>query len=277
MFNLVLETKPAIEELQAHIEDLWETKPSSLSPFDYSLLSYVLDLLDKGDLRVVTRQAKGWHIHLWLKKAILLCLRYGVAQVMESPTFGYDKIPSKFMGWKAQDFSSHQIRLVPGGTARRGAYIGKKTILMQSFVNIGAQVEDETLIDTWALVGSCAHIGPRCHLSAGVIIGGVLEPLQALPVIVEEDCFIGAQSAITEGVLVEKGSVIGMGVHLSGSTPIMDRAKGTLSYGRIPSGSVVVAGMLPHADIFLPAAIIVKSVDEKTRQKTSLNELLRLS
>ena len=240
-----------------------------------------LNLLDKGEARVAERQADGkWHVNQWLKKAVLLSFRLNdMAPITGGPGGAnwWDKVPSKFEDWGENRFRDAGFRAVPGAIVRRSAFIARNVVLMPSFVNLGAYVDEATMIDTWSTVGSCAQIGKRVHISGGVGIGGVLEPLQAGPVIIEDDCFIGARSEVVEGVIVERGSVIGMGVFLGQSTRIYDRATKSVSYGRVPSGSVVVAGSLPAADgsHSLYAAIIVKRVDEKTRAKTSLNELLR--
>jgi 2,3,4,5-tetrahydropyridine-2-carboxylate N-succinyltransferase len=228
--------------------------------------------LDAGKLRVAEKVGGEWVTHQWLKKAVLLSFRLEDNRVMNR--LHYDKVPSKFEKF---DFKKGGFRVVPPAAARRGAYIAKNVILMPSFVNIGAYVDEGTMVDTWATVGSCAQIGRNVHLSGGVGIGGVLEPLQANPVIIEDNCFIGARSEVVEGVIVEENSVISMGVFLGQSTRILDRATGQISYGRVPAGSVVVSGNLPSPDgkYGLYCAVIVKKVDAKTRAKTSLNELLR--
>ena len=240
-----------------------------------------LALLDAGKARVAERQADGqWHVNQWLKKAVLLSFRLNDMSVISGgpgKAVWWDKVPSKFDGWSASEFRAAGFRAVPGAVVRRSAFIAPNVVLMPSFVNLGAYVDTGTMVDTWATVGSCAQIGKHVHLSGGVGIGGVLEPLQAGPVIIEDNCFIGARSEVVEGVVVEKGSVIGMGVFLGQSTRIYNRATGEISYGRVPAGSVVVAGSLPSKDgtHSLYAAIIVKQVDEKTRSKTGINELLR--
>ncbi|MGH8426471.1 MAG: 2,3,4,5-tetrahydropyridine-2,6-dicarboxylate N-succinyltransferase [Gammaproteobacteria bacterium] len=237
-----------------------------------------IGLLDRGEARVAEPGPNGWRVNEWLKKAILLYFRITESQPIELDALrGYDKVPLKYAGYGADDFARERVRLVPPATVRRGAWIGPDTVLMPSYVNIGAHIGAGSMVDTWATVGSCAQIGERVHLSGGAGIGGVLEPLQAAPTIIEDDCFIGARSEIVEGVIVERGSVIGMGVFLGQSTRIYDRASGETSYGRVPAGSVVVAGSLPAADgsHSLNAAIIVKRVDAKTRAKTGINELLR--
>lgn len=274
--TLVLMRSLLSEKLRPAIEALWIASPDVLTADQAQLLDMVLQALDRGHIQVVYKTELGWQVNIWIKQAILLILRYNSAYVHTHPVHGFDKIPSKFAGWDQEAFSVANIRVVPGATARKGAYIAPGVILMQSFVNIGAYVETGTMIDTWALVGSCAYVGRKCHISAGVIIGGVLEPLQANPVIIEDGCFIGAQSSLTEGIIVEEGTVIGAGLHLSASTPIMNRDTNSISYGRIPPYSVVVPGMIQKDKHFLSAAIIVKQVDEKTRSKTTINELLRL-
>jgi 2,3,4,5-tetrahydropyridine-2-carboxylate N-succinyltransferase len=228
--------------------------------------------LDSGRLRVAEKSGGQWITHQWLKKAVLLSFRLQDNRVMEKRYF--DKVPSKFESF---DFDKGGFRVVPPAAVRRGAYLAKNVVLMPSFVNIGAYVDEGTMVDTWATVGSCAQIGKNVHLSGGVGIGGVLEPVQANPVIIEDNCFIGARSEVVEGVIVEENSVLSMGVYLGQSTRILDRSTGEILYGRVPAGSVVVSGNLPSADgkYSLYCAVIVKKVDAKTRAKTSLNELLR--
>jgi 2,3,4,5-tetrahydropyridine-2-carboxylate N-succinyltransferase len=238
----------------------------------------VLDGLEAGELRVAEPDGAGWRVNQWLKKAVLLYFRVSANQVLPAePAPFFDKVPMRFADFTDAKFRALGARAVPGAVVRRGACIAKDVVLMPSFVNIGANVGAGTMVDTWATVGSCAQIGKNVHLSGGAGIGGVLEPLQAAPTIIEDDCFIGARSEVVEGVIVERGSVIGMGVFLGQSTRIYDRATKQVHYGRVPAGSVVVAGNLPAADgsHSLYAAVIVKRVDEKTRAKTSLNELLR--
>ncbi len=229
--------------------------------------------LDGGKLRVAEKQGKEWAVNQWAKKAVLLSFRLNANAKMGD--LFYDKVPLKTFGWSEQDFKDAGYRAVPGSVVRRGAYIAPNVILMPSFVNIGAYVGEGTMVDTWSTVGSCAQIGKNCHLSGGVGIGGVLEPLQANPVIIEDNCFIGARSEVAEGVIVEEGAVISMGVYLGASTKILDRETGEITYGRIPAYSVVVPGTLPGEKANLFCAVIVKKVDEKTRSKTSINELLR--
>jgi 2,3,4,5-tetrahydropyridine-2,6-dicarboxylate N-succinyltransferase len=238
----------------------------------------VMEGLESGQLRVAEAVAGGWHVNEWIKKAVLLYFRINATVAMPaSPANFYDKVPLRFAEAGDEQFKAVGARIVPGAVIRRGAHVASNVVVMPSFINIGAYVGAGTMVDTWATVGSCAQIGRNVHLSGGAGIGGVLEPLQAAPTIIEDDCFIGARSEVVEGVIVERGSVIGMGVFLGQSTRIYDRASKTVSYGRVPAGSVVVAGSLPAADgsHSLYAAIIVKRVDERTRAKTSLNELLR--
>ena len=245
-----------------------------------------LALLDRGEARVAQRgQDGGWTVNQWLKKAVLLSFRLNPMEIVKGgpgDASWWDKVPSKFDGWSAIDFEKAGFRAVPGAIVRRSAYIAPNAVLMPSFVNLGAHVGEGTMVDTWATVGSCAQIGKHVHLSGGVGIGGVLEPLQAGPVIIEDNCFIGARSEVVEGCVVREGSVLGMGVFIGKSTKIVDRASGEVSYGEVPPYSVVVAGSLPGRPMGngqhgpnLYCAVIVKRVDEKTRSKTSVNELLR--
>lgn len=233
--------------------------------------------LDRGALRVAEKIDGTWRVNEWLKKAVLLSFRLEENKLIQGGQLAYDKVPSKFADYSEEDFRNGGFRIVPPAAVRRGAYIAADVVCMPAFVNIGAYVDSGTMIDTWATVGSCAQIGKNVHLSGGAGIGGVLEPLQASPTIIEDNCFIGARSEVVEGVIVEKGSVISMGVFLGQSTRIYNRLTGELSYGRIPAGSVVVPGTLPSADdkYSLYCAVIVKQVDEKTRSKVSINELLR--
>ena len=244
-----------------------------------------LTLLDRGEARVAEKIADGWIVHQWLKKAVLLSFRLNPMGLVDGGPGGatwWDKVPSKFAGWAAEDFERGGFRAVPGAIVRHSAFIAPGVVLMPSFVNLGARVDTGTMIDTWATVGSCAQIGKHCHISGGAGIGGVLEPLQAGPVIIEDNCFIGARAEVAEGVVVGEGSVLSMGVYLGASTKIVDRATGEVHIGRVPPYSVVVPGALP-AKAFpnnepgpsLYCAVIVKRVDEKTRAKTSVNELLR--
>jgi 2,3,4,5-tetrahydropyridine-2-carboxylate N-succinyltransferase len=241
--------------------------------------------LDNGSLRVAEKIDGSWQVHQWLKKAVLLSFRLNDNVVIDGGAAGapaFDKVPSKFVGWGENHFREAGFRVVPGAVARRGSHIGRSVVLMPSFVNIGARVDEGSMVDTWATVGSCAQIGKNVHLSGGVGIGGVLEPLQAGPVIIEDDCFIGARSEVVEGVIVEQGAVLAMGVFLSSTTKIVDRATGEVFVGRVPSYSVVVPGALPGKPLpdgspgpSLACAVIVKRVDAQTRSKTAINELLR--
>jgi 2,3,4,5-tetrahydropyridine-2-carboxylate N-succinyltransferase len=275
--------------LQATIDAAWEIRstlaPGSAPPAIREAVGLVIAELDAGRLRVAERTGTTWTTHQWIKKAVLLSFRLHDNEPMQfdsadghTPPFAfYDKVRTKFAGMTDAEFAAAGVRVVPPAVARRGAYIANNVVLMPSFVNIGAYVDEGTMVDTWATVGSCAQIGKNVHLSGGVGIGGVLEPLQANPTIIEDNCFIGARSEVVEGVIVEENSVLGMGVFVGQSTRIYDRSTGKVSYGRIPSGSVVVAGNLPAADgsHSLYCAVIVKQVDAKTRAKTSINELLR--
>jgi 2,3,4,5-tetrahydropyridine-2-carboxylate N-succinyltransferase len=241
-------------------------------------LSEILDGLNQGRLRVAEKIDGSWVTHQWLKKAVLLYFRAHDNRVIDAGVTKYfDKVPLRFAGWSDAEFRQGGFRVVPPAVARTGAFIGRNVVMMPSYVNIGAYVDEGTMVDTWATVGSCAQIGKNVHLSGGVGIGGVLEPLQANPTIIEDHCFIGARSEIVEGVIVEAHSVLAMGVFISQSTKIYDRATGEILYGRVPAGSVVVPGSLPSADgkYSLSCAVIVKRVDAQTRAKTSINELLR--
>ncbi len=268
--------------LQTLIETAFERRaeinPSNASPELRQAVAEALHQLETGAARVAEPTAAGWQVNQWLKKAVLLSFRIHDNEVMQDGAARYfDKVPSRFAHHDDGRFRAEGIRVVPPAFARRGSYLGRGVVLMPSYVNIGAYVGDNTMVDTWATVGSCAQIGQNVHLSGGVGIGGVLEPLQAGPTIIEDDCFIGARSEIVEGVIVERGSVISMGVFIGQSTKIYNRQTGEISYGRVPAGSVVVPGSLPAADgsHSLYCAVIIKQVDEKTRSKTSLNELLR--
>ena len=268
--------------LQATIESAFEQRAGlsaqTTPPPLRAAVTETLDLLDAGTLRVAEKRADCWQVNEWLKKAVLLSFRMNDNAPIQAGDLGfYDKVPLKFRGWDAARFAAAGVRVVPPATVRRGAFIASNVVLMPSYVNIGAYVDSGTMVDTWATVGSCAQIGRNVHLSGGVGIGGVLEPLQANPTIIEDDCFIGARSEIVEGVVVESGAVISMGVFIGQSTRIYDRENDRILYGRVPSGSVVVPGSLPSADgrYALSCAVIVKRVDAQTRAKTSLNELLR--
>ncbi len=282
--------------LQTCIENAWDHRDAlsahGISP-DHTLahsfneiceaVSEVIEGLDKGHMRVAEKNGNGpeaqWITHAWIKKAVLLSFRLHDNALLPARGYTqfYDKVPSKFANYSEADFAQGGFRVVPPAIARRGAFIGKNVVLMPSYVNIGAYIDTGTMVDTWATVGSCAQIGKNVHLSGGVGIGGVLEPLQANPVIIEDNCFIGARSEIVEGVIVEENSVISMGVFIGQSTKIYDRETGEIHYGRVPAGSVVVSGSLPghNGNYNLYAAVIVKKVDAKTRAKTALNELLR--
>ncbi len=269
--------------LESTISEAWENR-ASLSPSSApkelrNAVNDVIDRLDAGDLRVAEKRDGAWIVHQWVKKAVLLSFRLNDNAPMAAGGYAqfYDKVETKFAGWDAARFARAGVRVVPPAVARRGSYIAKNAVLMPSYVNIGAYVDEGTMVDTWATVGSCAQIGKNVHLSGGVGIGGVLEPLQANPTIIEDNCFIGARSEVVEGVIVGENSVISMGVYIGQSTKIYDRATGEVSYGRIPPGSVVVSGNLPSADgkYSLYCAVIVKKVDAQTRAKTSINDLLR--
>lgn len=273
--------------LQTIIEQAWEDRTSlSLTSAPQELqetINTVLAALDKGERRIAEKIEGHWHIHELLKKAILLSFRIRPNSVLLEGIGGsYDKISLKYATWQEKEFKAANFRAVPGAIVRHSAYIGPDVILMPSFVNVGAYIGAGTMVDSWATIGSCAQIGEKCHISANVLIGGVLEPLQANPVIIEDNCFIGAGSSIAEGILIEQGTVLGMGVSISASTPIIDRATGKICYGRIPAYSVVVSGSLPprassthDLQPHLSCAVIVKTVDEKTRSKTAINDLLR--
>jgi len=270
------------EKLQSTIEQAWENRerlsPGSAPAKIGKAVAQVLDELDRGQLRVAEKVSGTWHTHQWIKKAVLLSFRLQDNQLVRAGSLQfYDKVPTKFHRYDRGRFERGGFRVVPPAVARHGAYIAKNVVLMPSFVNVGAYVDEGTMIDTWATVGSCAQIGKNVHLSGGVGIGGVLEPLQASPTIVEDNCFVGARSEIVEGVVVEENAVISMGVFISASTRILDRASGEILYGRVPAGSVVVPGTLPSPDgkYGLYCAVIVKQVDARTRAKTSINELLR--
>lgn len=259
-------------------EERHQITPDNVAPDIKQAIWDVIDLLDTGKLRVAEKQQNDWIVHQWLKKAVLLYFRVTPNQIIDGHfTRFFDKIPSKFTNTEIRDYQQNKVRIVPPACARKGAYVGPNTVLMPSYINIGAYVDSGVMVDTWATVGSCAQIGKNVHLSGGVGIGGVLEPLQASPTIIEDNCFIGARSEVVEGVIVGEGSVISMGVFLGQSTRIYNRMTKEISYGRIPPGSVVVSGNLPAKDgsHSLYCAVIVKQVDEKTRSKTSINELLR--
>jgi 2,3,4,5-tetrahydropyridine-2-carboxylate N-succinyltransferase len=264
-------------DLETAVEAAWEIRgelTSATQGLPRHAVEAALDLLDEGKLRVAEKIDGTWVTHQWLKKAVLLSFRLNDNRPMHH---GYDKVPLKWEGWGENQFRDAGFRAVPGSIARRGAFIARNTVLMPSFVNIGAYVDEGTMVDTWTTVGSCAQIGKNVHLSGGVGIGGVLEPLQANPTIIEDNCFIGARSEVAEGVIVEEGAVLAMGVFLSASTRIVDRATGEVFRGRVPAYSVVVPGAMPSekGGPSLACAVIVKRVDAQTRAKTGVNELLR--
>jgi 2,3,4,5-tetrahydropyridine-2-carboxylate N-succinyltransferase len=271
------------DELRALIDGAWDER-DSIGPATRGDIRQAVDTalaaLDSGAARIAERGDGGWTVHQWLKKAVLLSFRLNPMEAISGAPGGahwWDKVPSKFAGWGEQQFAEAAFRAVPGAIVRRGAYIAPGAVLMPSFVNIGAYVGESTMVDTWATIGSCAQIGRNVHISGGAGIGGVLEPLQAGPVIIEDDCFVGARSEVAEGVIVERGSVLSMGVFLGASTKIVDRATGEIHFGRVPAYSVVVPGAMPGKDggPALACAVIVKRVDERTRSKTSINDLLR--
>jgi 2,3,4,5-tetrahydropyridine-2,6-dicarboxylate N-succinyltransferase len=270
-------------DLQAVIDRAWDDR-DGVGPDTKGEVRQAVDAaiaaLDSGQARIAEKEGSDWTVHQWLKKAVLLSFRLNPMEAIGGGPGGahwWDKVPSKFAGWGDKEFAAAAFRAVPGAIVRRGAFIAPGAVLMPSFVNIGARVGEGTMVDTWATVGSCAQIGRNVHISGGAGIGGVLEPLQAGPVIIEDDCFIGARSEVAEGVVVERGSVLSMGVFLGASTKIVDRALGEVRYGRVPEYSVVVPGALPgkNGEPALACAVIVKRVDERTRSKTSINELLR--
>jgi 2,3,4,5-tetrahydropyridine-2-carboxylate N-succinyltransferase len=269
-----------MHDLESAINTAWNRETNG--DRDIALLDWLLQFLkalDDGRIRVCSAAPDGWVVHEWVKKGILLCFRFlPMALRDEGVMPSFDRLPLKCQGWNADTFKQAGFRSLPGAIVRRGAYVAPNVVLMPSFVNIGAWIGESSMIDSWATVGSCAQIGARCHISSGVGIGGVLEPLQSHPTIIEDDCFIGAQSQVAEGVVVERGSVIAMGVSLGASTKIVDRANGEMYQGRVPCYSVVVPGSIPSSvnpSIHQACAVIVKRVDEQTRSKTSINALLR--
>ena len=271
-----------MELLQAAIEKAFESRaeitPRNIEAKLKESINQVLDMINTGELRIAEKINDQWVTHQWIKKAVLLSFRMEDNAFIKGGFSNYfDKVPSKFADFSSKDFRNGGFRVVPPATVRKGAFIASNVVLMPSYVNIGAYVDEGTMVDTWATVGSCAQIGKNVHLSGGVGIGGVLEPVQANPTIIEDNCFIGARSEIVEGVIVEENSVISMGVYIGQSTKIYNRETGDVSYGRIPAGSVVVSGSLPSSDgkYSLYCAVIVKQVDAKTRAKTGINELLR--
>jgi 2,3,4,5-tetrahydropyridine-2-carboxylate N-succinyltransferase len=273
-------------QLQTIIDNAWDNRANinatNAAHEVRDAVEHVIVELNAGRLRVATREGVGqWTTHQWLKKAVLLSFRLKDNEVIKAGDLGfYDKVQTKFAHLSDEEMKASGVRVVPPAVARRGSYIASGAILMPSYVNIGAYVDSGTMVDTWATVGSCAQVGKNVHLSGGVGLGGVLEPLQANPTIIEDNCFIGARSEVVEGVIVEENSVLGMGVYIGQSTPLFDRATGEISYGRVPSGSVVVSGNIPKVaangtPYSMYAAIIVKRVDAQTRSKTSINDLLR--
>ena len=268
--------------LESAVNAAWDDR-ESLSPATKGetrdAIEATLTALDSGTLRVAEKRGQDWHVNQWAKKAVLLSFRLSDMAEISGSNGGsnwWDKVPSKFQGWTATDWRAAGFRAVPGSIVRRSAFIGKGVVLMPSFVNVGAYVDEGSMVDGWSTVGSCAQIGKNVHLSGGVGIGGVLEPMQAGPTIIEDDCFIGARSEVVEGCIIRQGSVLGMGVFIGKSTKIVDRETGAVMYGEVPAGSVVVAGSIPSkGGINLYCAVIVKKVDAQTRSKTSINELLR--
>ena len=274
------------QQLQQIIDSAWEQRaefsPAAAPKKVVEAVEHVIRDLNAGRVRVATRQGVGqWTVNQWVKKAVLLSFRLKDNEVIRAGDLGFfDKVPTKFSDAEGCGLRESGVRVVPPAVARRGSYIGKGAVLMPSYVNIGAYVDEGTMVDTWATVGSCAQVGKHVHLSGGVGLGGVLEPLQANPTIIEDNCFIGARSEVVEGVIVEENSVLGMGVYIGQSTPIFNRETGEISYGRVPSGSVVISGGLPKTaangqPYSLYCAVIVKTVDAQTRSKTSINDLLR--
>ena len=272
-----------IDKFEKIINEAFDVKEKINTNSDKSIIEAIketIELTDQGKIRVAEKKDGAWTVNQWVKKAILLSFKINKMEILRGPyTSWYDKVPGKSVNWKEEDWKNAGYRHVPNGVVRKGSYIAKNAVLMPCFVNLGAYVDEGTMIDTWASVGSCAQVGKNCHVSGGAGIGGVLEPLQAGPVIIEDNCFIGARSEIAEGVLVEEGAVISMGVYIGASTKIVDRETGEISYGKVPAYSVVVPGTLPNKKNpngpSLYCAVIVKKVDSKTRSKTSINDLLR--
>ncbi len=272
------------DQLQLIIDQAWDNRTQisnqNATPELRASIAEVIEGLNQGEIRVASRESVGvWTVHQWVKKAVLLSFKLQDNEIMSAGGYTqfFDKVPSKFEKYTQEDFVKGGFRVVPPAMARRGSFIGKNVVLMPSYVNIGAYVDEGSMVDTWATVGSCAQIGKNVHLSGGVGIGGVLEPVQAGPVIIEDNCFIGARSEVVEGVVIEENSVLSMGVYIGQSTKIYDRETGEVHYGRVPAGSVVVPGSIPSKDgkYSLYAAVIVKKVDAQTRAKTAINELLR--
>ena len=272
-----------LDELEKIIVEAFEDKEKISENSDKKILDAInetIELTDSGNIRVAEKKNGVWSVNQWVKKAILLSFRTNKMTMSKGPyTTWFDKVPGKSVKWSESDWKKAGYRHVPNGVVRKGSFIAKNVVLMPSFVNVGAYVDEGTMIDTWASVGSCAQVGKNCHISGGAGIGGVLEPMQANPTIVEDNCFLGARSEIAEGVIIEKGSVLSMGVYIGASTRIIDRATGEIHYGKVPEYSVVVPGSMPSKNNpsgpSLYCVIIVKKVDEKTRSKTSINELLR--
>ena len=271
------------EKFEKIINDSFDNKDKINMSSEQSIINAInetIELADQGKIRVAEKKGNEWIVNQWIKKAILLSFKINKMEILRGPyTSWYDKVPGKSVNWKEEDWKKAGYRHVPNGVVRKGSFIAKNAVLMPCFINLGAYVDEGTMVDTWASVGSCAQVGKNCHISGGAGIGGVLEPLQAGPVIIEDNCFIGARSEIAEGVLVEKGAVVSMGVYIGASTKIVDRSTGEISYGRVPAYSVVVPGTMPNKKNpdgpSLYCAVIVKKVDEKTRSKTSINDLLR--
>ena len=272
-----------LDKFEKIINEAFEIKNKINANSDKSIIDSIkqtIELTDQGKIRVAEKKNGSWIVNQWVKKAILLSFKINKMEILRGPyTSWYDKVPGKSVNWKEEDWKNAGYRHVPNGVVRKGSFIAKNAVLMPCFVNLGAYVDEGTMIDTWASVGSCAQVGKNCHISGGAGIGGVLEPLQAGPVIIEDNCFVGARSEIAEGVLVEEGAVISMGVYIGASTKIIDRSSGKITYGKVPAYSVVVPGSLPNKSNpdgpSLYCAVIVKKVDSKTRSKTSINDLLR--
>jgi len=272
-----------LDKFEKTINEAFENKEKIDANSDKSIIEAIketIELADQGKIRVAEKKEGSWIVNQWVKKAILLSFKINKMEILRGPyTSWYDKVPGKSVNWKEEDWKNAGYRQVPNGVVRKGSFIAKNAVLMPCFINLGAYVDEGTMIDTWASVGSCAQVGKNCHVSGGAGIGGVLEPLQAGPVIIEDNCFIGARSEIAEGVLVEEGAVISMGVYIGASTKIVDRETGEITYGKVPAYSVVVPGSLPNKKSpdgpSLYCAVIVKKVDSKTRSKTSINDLLR--
>tara|TARA_B110000967_G_C18774276_1_gene504715 strand:- start:211 stop:1038 length:828 start_codon:yes stop_codon:yes gene_type:complete len=272
-----------LDKFEKIISEAFDNKEKINTDSNQSIINTInetIELVDQGKIRVAERKNNKWVVNQWIKKAILLSFKINKMQILRGPyTTWWDKVPGKSADWTEEDWKKAGYRHVPNGVVRKGSFIAKNAVLMPCFINLGAYVDEGTMIDTWASVGSCAQVGKNCHVSGGAGIGGVLEPLQAEPVIIEDNCFIGARSEIAEGVLVETGAVISMGVYIGASTKIVDRSSGEITYGKVPAYSVVVPGSLPNKKNpdgpSLYCAVIVKKVDEKTRSKTSINDLLR--